>query len=198
LFMYLVPSSLARLRKAHRTLVAKMKLITPAGTHSGVFGDQQQSLPRDLSDFDNTPLSDLNSPEAMARHMVARAMQKTGRLRLQLTLTNAIVLAAFLPRCVFLVVVALSNFNNKVDASCALCGPCQTYNRHLTEYLYVRPELYSGIAWLSSAMPMAVCLWGMLSGADRRTLRFNLPVKSKSLEGGANLVSARMNISLPL
>jgi hypothetical protein len=45
---------------------------------------------------------------------------------------------------------------------------------------------------------MAVCLWGMLSGADRRTLRFNLPVKSKSLEGGANLVSARMNISLPL
>jgi hypothetical protein len=190
-FMYLVPSSLALMRKALVTLRAKIRLIP-------VSGGNQQLPPRESADGDNTPLADLNSPEAMARHMVTRAMQKNEALRRQLVVTNSIVLMAFLPRCVFVVFVAVSNFNNKANESCALCGPCQTIGRQLTEYLYVRPELYSGIAWLSSALPMAVCLWGMLSGADRRTLRFNLPVKDKSLEGGANMVSARLNISLPL
>ena len=190
-FMYLVPSSLALMRKALHTLHAKMKLIPSSG------GNQQ--LPsRESTDNDNIPLADLNSPETMARYMVARAMQKTALLHRQLVVTNSIVLLAFLPRCVFVVFVAVSNFNNKANESCALCGPCQTIGRQLTEYLYVRPELYAGIAWLSSALPMAVCLWGMLSGANRRTLRFNLPVQDKSLEGGANMVSARMNISLPL
>ena len=90
--------------------------------------------------------------------------------RRQLIVTNAIVLAAFIPRCVFVVFVATSNFNNTMNDSCGMCGTCQTIGRLLAEYLYVRPEFYSGVAWLSSALPLAVCLWGMLSGADRRTL----------------------------
>lgn len=190
-FVYLVPSSLALMRKALLTLRGKIKLIPVSGAN-------QQPPPRESADSDSTPLAGLNSPEAMARHMVSRAMQKNEALRRQLVVTNSIVLAAFLPRCVFVVFVAVSNFNNKANDGCALCGPCQTIGRQLTEYLYVRPELYSGIAWLSSALPMAVCLWGMLSGDDLRTLRFNVPVKDQSLEGGANMVSARMNISLPL
>ena len=187
-FFYLVPASLALLRRAHHTLQGKLRLIRSVDERVEMAPAAQRI--EDLSDF--------STPEAMARHMVSRAMKKTRVQRQRLIITNSIVLLAFIPRCIFVVFVAVSNSNNRVDGSCGLCGRFQTIGRHITEFLYVRPEFYSGVAWLSSALPLAVCLWGMLSGSDRRILRTNVAVKQTSLEGGANMVSIRMNIALPL
>lgn len=138
-FLYLVPASLALLRKAHRTLQGKLRLIRSVDQATELAPAAQRI--QDLSDF--------SSPEAMARHMVARAMKKTRVQRQRLIITNSIVLVAFIPRCIFVVFVAVSNFNNRVDESCGLCGQCQTIGRHLAEFLYVRPEFYSGVAWLA-------------------------------------------------
>jgi hypothetical protein len=113
--------------------------------------------------------------------MVARAIHKTDNQRRQLVVTNSVVLAAFLPRCVFVLFVATSNFNNDVVEGCGFCGKCQTIGRVLAEYLNVRPEFYASVAWIRSALPIVVCLWGMLSGSDRRACHSPRPRTLKQL-----------------
>ncbi len=159
-----MPLSLAIMIKARRTLLSKIRLI---GSRDGLPETPYESetaknifAARDLSTF--------SSPEDMARRMVARAIKKTVVQHRQLVITNVIVLAAFIPRCIFVVFVATSNFNNERNENCNFCGTCQPIGRVLMQYLFVRPDFFSSVAWISSALPSVVCLWGMLSGSDRR------------------------------
>jgi hypothetical protein len=143
-------------------------------------------------------LVDFSSPEEMVQHMLQLAMKASIEQRRRLLITNAFVCLTFISRCVFVTFVAVANFNNKMNPDCAPCDTCQTIGRVLTEYLFVTPESYLGVSCLSSALPLAVALWGMLSDKDRRLLRTNVVESDKSLEGGAALVSKRMKILLPL
>lgn len=185
-FFYVVPVSLAVLRRAQITLQGKIRLI-----------GSMQANDTDLQNVNMKNLNAFSSPEHMARHMVRQSLQASISQRRRLLVTNSIVLLTFIPRCVFVVFVAVSNFNNKFNTDCALCDSCQTIGRVLTEYLFVTPESYLGVSCLSSALPLAVGLWGMLSGNDRQLLRTNVVAKEKSLEGGVAMVNQHMHIALP-
>lgn len=186
-------------QQATATLQDKIRLvgscerssISSDGSSSGATGAE-------LKDIKMKSVGEFSSPEEMVRHMMQRAMKASIEQRKRLLITNAFVCLTLIPRCVFVIFVAISNFNNKMDPDCAACDTCQTIGRVLTEYLYATPESYLGVSCLSSTLPLGAALWGMLSRKDRRLLRTNVVDKNQSLEGGASLVSKRMNISLPL
>jgi hypothetical protein len=107
---------LAVLRQATATLQDKMRLvgscerssISSDGSSSGATGAE-------LKDVKMKSVGEFSSPEEMVRHMMQRAMKASIHQRKRLLITNALVCLTLIPRCVFVIFVAISNFNNKMD-----------------------------------------------------------------------------------
>ena len=119
-----------------------------------------------------------------AMSIVNESIQAAVDQRRRLVIACVSVLVTFPARAAFDVLNAYIAFNDPLNLSCGLCGPCQSDRFLIYVWLSFTPQLQPVVVALSSPLPLLVSIW-IITGAHAQAYAISLNILRARLGRGA-------------
>ena len=161
-------------------------------------GDGAVEVPAAFASADYT--GNVNFSVSLQRCSAAVVLEDTHHAaivqRQRLVAACAVVLVSFPARAAFDLLLAYATFSDPRDPACGPCDTCQSQRFLVNTWINYTPEFQPIVAALSSALPLALSLWLMMSEWERKHMRRGVDMNKTEEQQQAISARARLGIDL--
>ena len=130
------------------------------------------------------------------RLLVGGALKQASHQRARILIACGVVVAAFVPRCVYSVMNSYGSVLNDFNSACKQCESCQNDHSLINTWLGLTPELAIFVTMFSEPVALSVSLWCMLTPRERYILRNGAAAVESTDEHALTVLKQGMHIDL--
>ncbi len=153
----------------------------------------------DIAQADPSPVTSSSSDLIQrTRLLVSAALREAASQRTRTLVACSVVIAAYIPRCVYSVISSYGSVFNDLNRACKQCESCQSAHTLINTWLGLTPELTIFVTMFSEPVALSASLWCMMAPRERRILRSGaVPFESNDEQALTDLKQG-VHIDLPV